>query len=321
MCLYPILIKNPKYQPSKKNEQRGYIPLAPDQRVLWIPAACGNCEECRKQKAREWKVRLNEEIKTNKGIFVTLTFNQESLDELSSINETTDENIIASYAVNHFIERWRKKYKTSIRHWLVTELGHDEEYIDKYGNTMKATNRLHLHGILFTNKDRETIQNIWKYGYIWIGEYCTTQTINYIIKYILKIDKTNKYYKSKIFTSKGIGSNYLNTWNSTQNRYKPGDTNETYKLPNGMRINLPTYYRRKIYTEQELEKLWIEKLNLNRRFINGIKYKFKTYQEQLIFIQALKYYQNESVKRGYQGRTWKDRNYKNSLDRLNTYEQ
>ena len=42
---------------------------------------------------------------------------------------------------------------------VFTELGHN------------GTERIHLHGILFTNEKTEIIQDIWKYGIIWIGQY------------------------------------------------------------------------------------------------------------------------------------------------------
>ena len=59
MCLYPRLIKNPKYKKNKKNG--GVIPAFLDERVLAVPIGCGECIECRKQKRRNWQVRLLEE--------------------------------------------------------------------------------------------------------------------------------------------------------------------------------------------------------------------------------------------------------------------
>ena len=61
MCLYPKLIKNPKYRPNKKNNYNP--PICEDERVLYVPVGCGNCIECRNQKKREWQTRMNEEIK------------------------------------------------------------------------------------------------------------------------------------------------------------------------------------------------------------------------------------------------------------------
>ncbi len=64
MCLYPKIIRNRKYTKNKKN--KGVVPTAKDKRMLWVPVGCGKCMECKKQKAREWQVRLMEEIRTNK---------------------------------------------------------------------------------------------------------------------------------------------------------------------------------------------------------------------------------------------------------------
>ena len=64
MCLYPKLIINPKYKPNKKNG--GQVPAIFDKRVIYVPIGCGKCMECRKQLARNWQVRLNEEIRENK---------------------------------------------------------------------------------------------------------------------------------------------------------------------------------------------------------------------------------------------------------------
>ena len=43
MCLYPRLIKNPKYKPNKKNG--GRVPPILDSRVLAVPIGCGKCLE------------------------------------------------------------------------------------------------------------------------------------------------------------------------------------------------------------------------------------------------------------------------------------
>lgn len=170
MCLYPKLIKNPKYRANKKNG--GRVPPISDKRAEMVPIGCGKCIECRKQKAREWQIRMAEEIKLNKnGKFVTLTFSNESLIELKNAldikidatNEKTreqvTENAIATLAVRRFLERWRRKYKKSVRHWLVTELGHEN------------TKRIHLHGIIWTDEPTEVIEERWGYGHIWVGDY------------------------------------------------------------------------------------------------------------------------------------------------------
>ena len=262
MCLYPKLIKNKKYTRTKKNG--GNIPAVTDERTLFVPVGCGKCIECMKQKSRAWQVRLYEEIRENKtGKFVTLTFNNESLKELTRIYKKEykdykkiEENEIATIAVRRFLERWRKKYKKSVRHWLVTELGHN------------GTERIHLHGIVFTDKPEE-IEKIWQYGYVFIGDYVNESTISYIVKYINKIDVKNKGYQPKVLTSAGIGKNYLNRHDSSLNKYNGKETKEFYRTNSGTKLNLPIYYRNKLYTDEEKEKLWVQKLNEQKRYVCG----------------------------------------------------
>ena len=72
MCLYPKLILNRRYCPTKKNG--GIVPPCPDNRLKYVTAACGQCYECRKQKQRQWLVRMNEELKNNpNAYFITPT--------------------------------------------------------------------------------------------------------------------------------------------------------------------------------------------------------------------------------------------------------
>ena len=61
MCLYTKYITNKKYQPNRKNNFNA--PACQDRRLLLVPAKCGKCIECRKERKREWVIRLNEESK------------------------------------------------------------------------------------------------------------------------------------------------------------------------------------------------------------------------------------------------------------------
>lgn len=296
MCLYPRLIRNPKYKANKKN--KGYAPIPPDKRVAYVPIACGKCIECRRAKTREWQVRLNEELKQNKNaLFVTLTFSEDSLHELAK--ETKGENnAMATLAVKRFRERWRKKFKKSIKHWLVTELGQTK------------TERIHLHGFLFTNK-RENIAEIWKYGYIYIGDYVNEKTINYCVKYVNKIDTKHKNYQPIILTSPGIGRNYENTLSFKESKFKGEETKDYYKLPNGAKISLPIYYRNKLYNEEEREKLWLIKLDKQVRYVNKQKIDTSTDEGIGLYLRILKKQQELNKKLGYfdDSKEWKESEY------------
>lgn len=314
MCLYPKLMNNKKYTINKKNG--GVIPPIPtksgeiDKRVLQVPIPCGKCKECMKKRSRDWTIRLTEELKTDQiAQFVTLTFNTEALEDLSQ-EITADgysmDNAIATIAIRRFLERWRKKYKKSVKHWLVTELG-----AGRYEH-------LHIHGIIWTS-EKEEIKNIWKYGYVFIGEYVSDKTITYITKYITKIDIQHKEYKPKILCSPGLGKSYLNRYDAEKNSYNEEKTNENYTTKMGNKTQLPTYYRNKIYTEEEKEKLWIKKLNENVRYVNGIKINMNTESEKYYKILETAQKQNEKLGYGSDKIDWNQKKYEN--DRRNAIKQ
>ena len=82
-----------------------------------------------------------------------------------------------------------------------------------------------MHGIIFTD-NINIIKEKWQNGFVWCGyqknemnvNYVNEKTINYITKYILKVDLIHKGYKSKILCSAGIGSNYIKTYNFLLNK-------------------------------------------------------------------------------------------------------
>lgn len=311
MCLYPTLIRNRKYIPNKKNG--GQVPPIPihngieDKRVLFVPVGCGKCMECMRQKSNYWKVRLTEEFRiNNNAIFVTLSFSDKSLDYINNTwikDQLTGydlDNEIATIAVRKFLERWRKKHKKSVRHWLVTELGG------------RYTERIHLHGILWTN-DKNTLNEKWQYGNIHIGDYCNNKTINYIVKYLHKTDKKHKYYTPKIFSSAGIGKNYLDRIDAMRNKFNGEETKDNYITRQGFKLSLPTYYRNHLYNDDEKEILWLNMLDKNIRYVdkqkidisNGYDDYFKSLMEARRKNTILGYHDNED--------NWEKKIYENSL--------
>lgn len=307
MCLYPKLILNKKYVPTKKNNYNP--PPLTDERLKYVAVGCGECIQCRKQKAREWQIRLAEELKTSKGTFVTLTFTEESIENIGKQVNTDDANSIATYAVRHFLERYRKKYKKSVKHWLITEIGHIN------------TERLHLHGIIFKDIQNDELTDLWKYGRTDTGTYCTERTVNYIIKYVTKIDTEHREYKPIILCSKGLGKGYIDIYSKSLHTYSPGHTIEYYKNRKGYKMNLPIYYRNKLFTEKEREELWIDRLNTETRYVNGIKIENcnNAEAEDRIFT-ILKTAQAENEKMGYgSDKTFKAKRYRAKLDNMKKF--
>lgn len=281
MCLFTKYIENPKYKPNKKN---GYNPpKCTDERLRFIPAKCGRCIECRKQKKREWLMRLSEEIKEDsKAIFVTLTFSDINLKKLSmkllnkqSCTNNEEEHIITTFAIRRFLELIRKFTGKSVKHWFVTEKGED------FG-------RIHLHGIMWC--ERKLVEH-WKYGYTYLGKFVNETTINYITKYMLKKNEKFPNFIGKVYASAGIGKGYIKE--AYRNKYKGKETNECYITRTGIRIALPEYFRNKIYSEKERELLWIDKQDRGYRYINGEKVSTEDLEA---WENMLKYYQDRARK-------------------------
>ena len=293
MCLFPIIKRNPKYTPNKKNG--GVVPTPRDGRVLAVPIACGKCIECRKKKAREWQVRLHEEIRDDpNALFMTMTFSEEALETF----QCDDANEVASKAVRLFIKRWVKKYGESVKHWLVTELGH------------KDTERLHLHGFLWTDKTCDEIQKIWKYGIVDTGEYVNHKSVGYVVKYVSKVDPTHKEYISKVFASKGIGKGYIKRYEAQKHKFKETETNEIYRAPNGVKMGLPIYYRNKLWTEYEREQLWLQKLDKQERYVLGQKIDVSDELGELEYEIARLEAQEKNRNLGYTEKPWDKITYK-----------
>lgn len=306
MCLYPKLIKNKKYLPNKKNNWNP--PKCEDYRVLYVTAACGKCLECRKQKQREWLVRMSEELRHDpNAYFMTLTFSEEKLEEYKKLCNSEDPNTIATKAMRLMLERCRRKLGHSVKHWFISELGHT------------GTERVHLHGLVWGIGMDKLVEEKWQNGITFTGTFVNERTINYITKYITKIDEDHKEFTGVILCSPGIGGGYLKRGDSSKHIYKKGETIETYRLRNGAKINLPTYYRNKLFTEEEREKLWIDKIEEGIVWIMGQKIRIDNTEE---YEQLLEQARNDAIRlEGYQKEEWDKQKYFKRLERQRKKQQ
>lgn len=296
MCLYPKLIKNKKYLPNKKNG--GKPPPCPDERLLFVTAACGECMECRKQKSRQWLVRMCEELRTEpNAYFISLTIDDNSYAKLKADTDTGEDNEIATIAIRRCLERIRRETKKSIKHWFTTELGHNN------------TERLHLHGITWGIGTDELIKKKWQYGFVYIGNFVNEKTINYITKYMTKVDEEHKGFSGKVLCSAGLGEGYTKRVDAETNKYKGERTNESYRLRNGTRLNLPIYYRNKLLSEEEREALWLNKLDKGDVYVMGQKIKIDDTEN---YENLMQWYREQANRLGYKKREdWeKDKYYK-----------
>ena len=321
MCLYNSLVKNPKYKPNKKNG--GQAPPVWDTRVLSVPIGCGDCMECRKKKANEWRTRLSEEVRSNpkRAYFITLTFDDKNLEKLKRLEADQDvvdkninENSLCYIAIRLWTERIRKFTKKGLRYWLITEKG------------QCFTHRIHMHGIVWADeREYELMLEKWDFGIKNVGYAVNERAINYLVKYMLKPDLINKDFRSRIFCSHGIGASYVKRTDAKRNKFtwKTGKTIESYRLKNGLETALPIYYRNKIYTEDEREILWIEKLEKNERFVDGVRVDVSTDEGMKLYEELVDEAREINKKLGFKIRNLdkiedRIRKYKRDLEKLNS---
>lgn len=143
-CYHPILLPNPRYLQLNTNLSRCYSSDCWSEKKLstsyieaevtspYIYAPCRRCPACLRNRSLEWRGRLVREFEYHfslgrKTLFCTLTYDNENIT-----------GAIARYKrdVAIFFDRLRSKYRRSIPHFCVAELG------EKKG-------RFHIHMLLF----------------------------------------------------------------------------------------------------------------------------------------------------------------------------
>lgn len=110
----------------------------------FITVPCGHCIGCRLDYSRQWADRMMLELQTNdgKGVFLTLTYNDESLVRCGNVTELNDDYSIRFSTLNKvdcqlFMKRLRQVFSDKkIRFYLAGEYG-------------SSTKRPHYHCILF----------------------------------------------------------------------------------------------------------------------------------------------------------------------------
>ena len=98
-------------------------------------------------------------------------------------------------------------------------------------------------------------------------------------------------------------------------------SHDTYRNRNGTKTALPIYYRNKIYSEEEREKLWLEKLDKQERWVGGEKVSVKDNDEQ--YLKLREYYRKLNKSRGYgtDEKNEEDIEYQNKLRAIRAAER
>lgn len=252
-------------------------PMALDERQKYITVGCGKCSYCRKKDAMEWQTRLREHFKRDKKAihWVTFTLSDQGYMELDGLdrNYTKKGYDYDNSIVKTGMRLWRKKmenlgYKSKdLDYWFISEIG------------SKNTQRIHLHGFVWANLSATDLKDTWRFGSVWHNQdndkkFLTEGAVGYTLKYMTKVDKDHPDYRPKRFVSNGIGAGYLEDPKILfRHRFRGKNTTVTYYDDgNGKEYQLPTYYKRKLWTDDE--RALLHSYNLDWKYYNKQKLRF-----------------------------------------------
>lgn len=220
---------------------------------------------------------------------ITLSFSEEALDKLPK-----DAHEATARALKLFRQRWMKEKPKAPRYLLVNELGQEN------------TERLHLHGIIWET-DLQDIERIWGYGNVKI-EPLSDKAVGYITKYIYKPDETHPGFYPKIYASKGIGKGFINSPTAQEMKRLGPDAKQYLRLKDGRKVDIPIYYRNKLFGQETREKIWIKLLDREKRYVLGREIDVSTIEGDLNYERTLLYEQKRFEKMGYTN-TWSKKKY------------
>lgn len=220
------------------------------------PVPCGKCGHCLSAKRFQWTFRLNQELKVaDSALFLTLTYDEQNVplgkDDMQCLHKPDYQS---------FMKRLRHLPTTKpLRYYAVGEYG---------GETLRP----HYHAIMF-NLPYEMCQpyiefyrehkvacfasdlsEIWKKGFVSAGSV-TPASIHYVTKYVIgpQVDLQGRTKPFALISNRsgGIGKDYVDK----HINYHRGGELRNYVMYNGYKFAVPRYYRKKLFTDRELEQM------------------------------------------------------------------
>ena len=108
------------------------------------------------------------------------------------------------------------------------------------------------------------------------------------------------------------GKQYFERGDWKFNKYNGKNTREYYVFKNGTRAMMPRYYRDKIYSEEEKELLWLQKLDKGDTWVMGEKCKIDSGE----YKNLLNYYREQAKQiHGDNVVLWKEKQYWRRLEK------
>lgn len=229
MCYTPVRLK------SKYNQKRDRMEGA-----MTVP--CGKCPKCKERRANDWIFRLEQQSRLHQfTLFVTLTYSPENVPRAENSKRLT----LCKRDLQLFMKRLRKNTgRKNIKYYACGEYGDD-------------TWRPHYHLIMFDVGYNE-VDKAWNLGLIDF-QVVKSGAYSYVTKYICKDKRVPAYVgddRQREFSlmSKNLGINYV-----TQSIIDWHVNNEASYIvkEGGFKSAMPRYYREKIFTEEQRDRLAI----------------------------------------------------------------
>lgn len=213
--------------------------LVKDKYGTLMRVPCGQCINCRMNKARQWSIRIMHEAKKyQRNAFVTLTYDDDHFPKDGSLNLKH---------LQDFFKRFRFNRKKQVRYFACGEYG-------------DRTFRPHYH-VAFFNVGFDDFKNLkaskggfmarsneWPFGFVHVGDL-TIDSANYVAGYVLKkqTGKNSQMYEDLgivppfcvMSRRPGIGYDYVVENNAMLER-------NDFVVAKGVKYALPRYYKSKI---------------------------------------------------------------------------
>ncbi len=209
-----------------------------------VKVPCGKCPPCKRRRVSDWVFRLQEEDKSSSSShFVTLTYNTKCIPLTKNGMMTLNKR---DYQL--FMKRLRKAQLKAhpnsppIKYYMAGEYG-------------EKRFRPHYHAIMFNVVDLAQIRTSWQMGEVDIGNV-SGASIAYTCKYIDKpkripLHRNDDRKKEFSLMSKGLGHSFLTT---EMIEYYQNDIRRYHvTTPNGTKIAMPKYYRKRIFNEDQIK--------------------------------------------------------------------
>lgn len=213
--------------------------LVKDKHGILYRVPCGQCINCRMNKARQWSIRIMHEAKKyRQSAFVTLTYDDDHCPKDGSLNKKH---------LQDFFKRFRFNHKKQVRYFACGEYG-DRSFRPHYHVAFFNVGFSDFKNLKSSKGGFMARSNEWPFGFVHVGDL-TIDSANYVAGYVLKkqTGKNSQIYEDLgveppfcvMSRRPGIGFDYVEENREMLER-------NDFVVAKGVKYALPRYYKSKL---------------------------------------------------------------------------